>query len=29
MADSQPSELDQLRLENNRLIALLEAHGIA
>jgi hypothetical protein len=29
MADSRPSELDQLRLENARLIALLEAHGIA
>jgi hypothetical protein len=29
MADSKPSELDQLRLENSRLIALLEAHGIA
>ena len=29
MADSRPSELQQLRLENARLIALLEAHGIA
>jgi hypothetical protein len=29
MADSKPLELDQLRLENSRLIALLEAHGIA
>ena len=29
MTDSKPSELDQLRLENSRLIALLEAHGIA
>ena len=29
MADSAPSELDQLRRENARLIALLEAHGVA
>jgi hypothetical protein len=29
MADSMPSELDQLRRENARLIALLEAHGVA
>lgn len=29
MADSRPSELDQLRRENARLMALLEAHGIA
>ncbi len=29
MADSKPSELDQLRLENSRLMVLLEAHGIA
>lgn len=29
MADSKPSELDQLRLEKSRLIVLLEAHGIA
>ncbi|TVS07495.1 MAG: DEAD/DEAH box helicase [Cyanobium sp. PLM2.Bin73] len=29
MADSRPSELDQLRRENARLIALLEAHGVA
>jgi hypothetical protein len=29
MADSRPSELQQLRRENARLIALLEAHGIA
>lgn len=29
MADSGPSELDQLRRENARLIALLEAHGVA
>ena len=29
MADSKPSELDQLRLENARLIGLLETHGIA
>ena len=29
MADSVPSELDQLRRENTRLIGLLEAHGIA
>jgi superfamily II DNA or RNA helicase len=29
MADSRPSELDQLRRENARLIGLLEAHGIA
>jgi superfamily II DNA or RNA helicase len=29
MADSRPCELDQLRRENARLIALLEAHGIA
>ncbi len=28
-ADSRPSELDQLRRENARLIGLLEAHGIA
>jgi hypothetical protein len=28
MADSKPSELDQLRLENARLIGLLETHGI-
>ncbi|MCT0225963.1 TOTE conflict system archaeo-eukaryotic primase domain-containing protein [Synechococcus sp. CS-1328] len=28
MADSRPSELDQLRQENARLMALLEAHGI-
>jgi hypothetical protein len=29
MADSMPSELDQLRRENARLIALLKAHGVA
>ena len=29
MADADPSELDQLRRENARLIGLLEAHGIA
>jgi hypothetical protein len=29
MADSRPSELNQLRQENARLMALLEAHGIA
>ena len=29
MADSSPSELNQLRRENARLIGLLEAHGIA
>ena len=29
MADSKPSELDQLRRENARLIGLLETHGIA
>lgn len=29
MADSMPTELDQLRRENARLIGLLEAHGIA
>jgi len=29
MADSKPSELDQLRRENARLIGLLEAHGFA
>ena len=29
MADSGPNELDQLRRENARLIALLEAHGVA
>lgn len=29
MADSRPSELNQLRRENARLMALLEAHGIA
>jgi len=29
MADSIPSELDQLRRENARLIGLLESHGIA
>ena len=29
MADSGPTELDQLRRENARLIALLEAHGVA
>lgn len=29
MADSMPSELDQLRRENARLIGLLETHGIA
>ena len=29
MADADPSELDQLRQENARLIGLLEAHGIA
>lgn len=29
MADANPSELDQLRQENARLIGLLEAHGIA
>jgi hypothetical protein len=29
MADARPSELDQLSRENARLIALLEAHGIA
>jgi len=29
MADSGPSELDQLRREKARLIALLETHGIA
>ena len=29
MADSMPSELDQLRRENARLIALLEDHGVA
>ena len=29
MADSKPSDLDQLRGENARLIGLLEAHGIA
>jgi len=28
MADSGPSELDQLRREKARLIALLETHGI-
>ena len=27
MADSKPSELDQLRRENARLIGLLETHG--
>ena len=29
MVDSKPSELDQLRRENARLIGLLETHGIA
>jgi hypothetical protein len=29
MADAKPSDLDQLRRENARLIGLLEAHGIA
>lgn len=29
MADSKPSELDLLRRENSRLMALLDAHGIA